>query len=498
MSNINNTFYGEGAFDDNLTGSNNTALGAYSLRNNETGYNNTSTGTNSLLYNTQGSFNTAYGCAALLNNQDGDNNTAIGCNSLQNVSGNCNTALGVLSGFNSEGNYNTFIGVNTDISQNNYNYSSAVGAYSQITADNQIVLGGIIPGETTNPPNVYIPGTYLGVGVYDPSNIIYGPGLGVYDTIGLEVSGAIFSTDVYLGGCSGTNDFSARPLAIGHVTFQDTLDRNCALLQDVCGNTVVNCSVNRSILFDEGGTGNVDGRNISGYFQNNILNINNLKILGASSDLHSDPSYSLDVSGETIIRGSITSYYLLPTGIINRGPYYGSTDGSNLVLINTALTYDILDNAALVQNISGATILNSVSSEPILFTRGGRSGLVGQFTINGDFSTNNIISNGQVTANSFNTTSDYRIKENVQSLKNNSIYTIDGLNPVSYYNTICNKDDIGFIAHELQEQFPQLVNNNKDGEEYQSINYTGLIPILVKEIQELKHKILSLEISLNF
>jgi hypothetical protein len=64
---------------------------------------------------------------------------------------------------------------------------------------------------------------------------------------------------------------------------------------------------------------------------------------------------------------------------------------------------------------------------------------------------------------------------------------------VTYYNKITNKTDIGFIAHEVQEQFPFLVNGEKDGKIYQSINYIGIIPVLVKEIQELKKRISELE-----
>jgi hypothetical protein len=38
----------------------------------------------------------------------------------------------------------------------------------------------------------------------------------------------------------------------------------------------------------------------------------------------------------------------------------------------------------------------------------------------------------------------------------------------------------------VQEYFPFLVSGVKDGPEIQSINYTGLIGVLTKEIQELK------------
>ena len=88
----------------------------------------------------------------------------------------------------------------------------------------------------------------------------------------------------------------------------------------------------------------------------------------------------------------------------------------------------------------------------------------------------------------FNNTSDYRIKENVVSL--DDTYTVDDLRPVSYTNTIHTFNDtfndIGLIAHELQELYPELVNGIKDGKENQSINYLGLIGILIREIQDLK------------
>ena len=84
-----------------------------------------------------------------------------------------------------------------------------------------------------------------------------------------------------------------------------------------------------------------------------------------------------------------------------------------------------------------------------------------------------------------NTTSDYRIKQNVQPITDN----IDALNPVAYYNTHTKRQDFGFIAHEVQEHFPMLVSGEKDGPVNQSINYIGIISILVAEIQELKKKV---------
>ena len=92
----------------------------------------------------------------------------------------------------------------------------------------------------------------------------------------------------------------------------------------------------------------------------------------------------------------------------------------------------------------------------------------------------------------FSTISDHRVKENVNPL-NNSI-TIDDLKPVIYRQKETNKTNIGFLAHEVQEIFPFLVEGEKNGPTLQSINYIGLIGLLTKEIQELKKRVEKLEI----
>jgi phage gp45-like len=99
----------------------------------------------------------------------------------------------------------------------------------------------------------------------------------------------------------------------------------------------------------------------------------------------------------------------------------------------------------------------------------------------------NISISGRSTATGFTTASDYRIKANIQSLIDTS-FNVDLLKPVTYINKKLNIQDIGFIAHEVQEQIPFLVTGEKDGEEFQSLNYTAIIGILTKEIQELKRE----------
>jgi hypothetical protein len=97
----------------------------------------------------------------------------------------------------------------------------------------------------------------------------------------------------------------------------------------------------------------------------------------------------------------------------------------------------------------------------------------------------NVNVGGILRANNILTPSDYRIKENVKRL--DETFTVKYLNPVIYINSLTNQEDIGLIAHELQEYYPELVTGEKDGPEYQRVNYIGLIPILINEIKKLKN-----------
>jgi len=95
----------------------------------------------------------------------------------------------------------------------------------------------------------------------------------------------------------------------------------------------------------------------------------------------------------------------------------------------------------------------------------------------------------------FVNTSDYRIKENPVLL--DASYNVDRLRPLRYRNLLINKDDLGFLAHEVQEVYPFLVEGNKDEEKKQSLNYIGLIAILVKEVQELKKENVALKLAME-
>jgi len=88
--------------------------------------------------------------------------------------------------------------------------------------------------------------------------------------------------------------------------------------------------------------------------------------------------------------------------------------------------------------------------------------------------------------------SDRRIKKNIESVKS-ALDDVVNLNPV-FYNFKSDEDTyhrrVGFIAQELQEVYPDLVNDDGttigDVKNVLGIETTHLIPYLVKAIQELK------------
>jgi hypothetical protein len=97
-----------------------------------------------------------------------------------------------------------------------------------------------------------------------------------------------------------------------------------------------------------------------------------------------------------------------------------------------------------------------------------------------------------ITAYSTTTQSDERLKKDIKNIDYNN--ELLKLNPVSFKWTDINKSNtsnVGFIAQEIETIFPELVKNGVDN--YKSVNYTGLIPYLVKHIQQLEERIQNLE-----
>jgi hypothetical protein len=103
------------------------------------------------------------------------------------------------------------------------------------------------------------------------------------------------------------------------------------------------------------------------------------------------------------------------------------------------------------------------------------------------------------TATTYATSSDYRLKENVVT-DWDATTRLKQLKP-SRFNFISDPDKTvdGFLAHEVQAIVPEAITGTKDAvdaegnPDYQGIDQSKLVPLLVKVIQELEARITTLE-----
>jgi hypothetical protein len=87
----------------------------------------------------------------------------------------------------------------------------------------------------------------------------------------------------------------------------------------------------------------------------------------------------------------------------------------------------------------------------------------------------------------YNTTSDYRLKEDLKDFGG-----LDLLSNIKVYDFAWKLDNTrtyGVVAHELADVLPSAVSGEKDGENIQGVDYSKLVPVLVKAIQELNERL---------
>jgi hypothetical protein len=133
----------------------------------------------------------------------------------------------------------------------------------------------------------------------------------------------------------------------------------------------------------------------------------------------------------------------------------------------------------------------------------GAANVFNLISIQNDFSAGNFIyfmnSGGTAAGNIANsaggvlylTSSDYRLKQDFKDY--NGLNLISKIKTYDYELKCDNSRMYGVKAHELQEVIPYAVNGEKDGKEMQSVDYSKIVPILVKSIQELEARIKQLE-----
>ena len=137
----------------------------------------------------------------------------------------------------------------------------------------------------------------------------------------------------------------------------------------------------------------------------------------------------------------------------------------------SAASFDTDNAAFVIGNGTGS----STKSDAFVVYFNGNATLSGDLTIN----------------------SDERLKDNIQPLGStlNKLHQIEG-KTYSFKKDEEHTPKIGVLAQEVQAVFPELVTEGGDG--ILSVNYQGLVPVLINAINEQDAKIAALEEMVRF
>jgi hypothetical protein len=211
------------------------------------------------------------------------------------------------------------------------------------------------------------------------------------------------------------------------------------------GMTVYSGTANSGSLFFADGTGSAAAK-ADGYIQYTHSNQALAFATGGGSE-----AMRIDSSGNLLVGTTSTA---------SGGPYRVTADGGNSFR-PLACKYD---------STGGATQIAFINP----------NGQVGGITTTGS-------------ATAYNTSSDQRLKDNIVDA-DDAGSKIDAIQVRKFdWKADGSHQDYGMIAQELQTVAPEAVSAPEDPEEMMGVDYSKLVPMLVKEIQSLRARVAQLE-----
>lgn len=205
------------------------------------------------------------------------------------------------------------------------------------------------------------------------------------------------------------------------------------------------------------------------------------------------PAYLPD-SGVILKQGGIKGFHLKNNNDVSFYENTGTTAKFHWSSSAETLTVGktVSDNSTVGMRISGSIGFMSIvrdDGEPLLLNRLGDDGDIIVFRNNG-LTTGSISISGSTT--SYNTSSDERLKRSIKD----TTHTVD-INDIRVrefdWKAGGSHQRYGFIAQELEVIYPEAVTRPDSDDEMMSVDYSKLVPLLVKEIQQLKADIKELK-----
>jgi hypothetical protein len=205
---------------------------------------------------------------------------------------------------------------------------------------------------------------------------------------------------------------------------------------------------------------------VEGQFESSAETADLRVIIGSTSN------HDVVLRSNNVERMRTTSGGIIQIGGTNAAPWNITSGTVSQVTINDA-SYPLV--IAKTSNI--LAIFNQIGTAGTIFEFKYQSNVKGSISTDG-------------TNVAFNTSSDYRLKNDLKDF--NGLNLINAIKTYNYEWKTNNTRAYGVLAHELAEIIPYAVHGDKDQLDDkgdilpQGVDYSKLVPILIKSIQELK------------
>ena len=291
---------------------------------------------------------------------------------------------------------------------------------------------------------------------------------------------------------TGSGQISGSLLVTGSSALAVRVSGSTALTGSLFVSGAVSSSVGFSGSFQGDGSSltGIDGYAVANSANNRVITSVDSENGNAEANMSFDGS-TLSITGDATLTGTLTA----ATGTF----VYQIFESSSTIITSGSNIFGDKQND--IQQITGSLkVTGSVSSSAGFSGSfvGDGSGLTdlaggGPFAQTGSFfaTSNDIQITGSLNATSVTETSALRYKKYVKPLRSQSD-NVYKLRPVHFKWKDNNRGDIGLIAEEVGEVYPELVSTGVDGSA-EGISYTKLTAVLIKTIQELSARIDKLE-----